>query len=95
MLYSAGIGFAAGALGTVIYCSGNNEFSDEGKCEVYGRDFTLMTTGLVGAAGGIVGVIIGYGIKTDRWEEVPLDQLRVSLAPQRDGGFALGFSVRF
>ena len=57
----AGIGFAAGALGTVIFCSGNrNEFSDEGKCEVYGRDFTLMATGLVGAAGGIVGVVIGY-----------------------------------
>lgn len=95
-LLGAGIGFAAGALGTVIYCSGNrNEFSDEGKCEVLGRDFTLLATGLVGAAGGIVGVIIGYGIKTDRWEEVPLDQLRVSLASQRDGGLAIGFSVGF
>ena len=94
-LLGAGIGFAAGTLGTVIYCSGNrNEFSDEGKCEVLGRDFTLLATGLVGAAGGIVGVIMGYVIKTDRWEEVPLDQLRVSLAPRRDGGFAIGFSVR-
>ena len=34
-------------------------------------------------------------IKTDRWEEVPLDRLRVSFAPQRDARFALGFSVSF
>ncbi len=37
----------------------------------------------------------GYLIKTERWEEIPLERLRLGLAPQRDGGFALGFSVRF
>ncbi len=31
----------------------------------------------------------------DRWQEVPLDRLRVSVAPQRDGRFGLGLSVRF
>jgi len=51
----------------------------------------LIVSAIVGAAGGIV----GYFIKTDRWEEIPLERLRVSLTPQRDGGFALGFSVRF
>ena len=30
-----------------------------------------------------------------RWEEIPLERLRVSLTPQLDGGFALEFSVRF
>ena len=84
----AGIGFlvgaGVGALGAVVYCSRDaSEFSDEGKCEVYGRDFTLLITGLIGAAGGIVGGFVGYLIKTDRWEEVPLERLRVSLAPQR------------
>jgi len=33
-------------------------------------------------------------MKTDRWEEVPLDQLRVSFMPRRDG-FVLGFTVAF
>ena len=91
-----GIGLAAGALGTVVYCSGDRfEFSDEGKCELYDSDFTLLATALIGAAGGLVGGIAGHFIKTDRWEEVPLERLRVSLAPQRDGRIALGFSIRF
>ena len=44
---------------------------------------------------GLAGGIAGYFIKTDLWEEVPLERPRVSLTPQLDGGFALGFSVRF
>ena len=57
-----------------------------------------------GALGGIVGGFVGHNIKTERWEEVPLEcrfcrvikqRLRVSLALQRDGRFALGFSIRF
>ena len=50
----------------------------------------------IGFAGGaLIGVAIGGFIKSDRWEEVPLDRLRVSVAPQVDGRFALGFSVGF
>ena len=48
-----------------------------------------------GVAGALVGAIVGALINTDRWEEVPLDQLRVSVVPQRDGRFGLGLSVRF
>ncbi len=55
--------------------------------------------GKLAALGGVIGAAVGGGIgaltKTDRWEKVPLDQLRVSLVPQRDGRFALGLSVRF
>jgi hypothetical protein len=51
--------------------------------------------GAIGAAAGIlIGSSIGAVIKTDRWEEVPLDQLRVSIVPRRDG-FALEISVAF
>ncbi len=48
-----------------------------------------------GAAGAFVGVLIGAATRTDRWEEIPLDQLRVSFGPQRDGRFGFGASVRF
>ena len=45
---------------------------------------------LIGAAaGGAVGAVLGAAVgalsKTDRWEEVPLDRLRVSFVPKRDG----------
>ena len=46
-------------------------------------------------AGMLLGGVVGALIKTDRWEEVPLDRLRVSVAPQRDGRFGVGMSVRF
>ena len=79
-----------------VYCSmDGSEFSDEGKCETFGTDYTLLFAFLIGAGGGLVGGTVGYFNKTERWEEIPLDQLRVSLNPQREGGFALGFSVRF
>jgi len=45
--------------------------------------------------GGILGAVFGAVAKSDRWEEVPLDQLRVSVVPQRDGRFAFRLSVAF
>jgi hypothetical protein len=51
--------------------------------------------GVFGGAGAIVGSVVGALVKSERWEEVPLDRLRVSIAPQRDGRFALGMSVVF
>ena len=49
----------------------------------------------IGAVGAVVGALAGAFTKTDRWEEVPLDRLRVSFVPQRDGGFGVGLSVSF
>ena len=47
--------------------------------------------GAMGAAGGaVIGAIGGRA-----WEEVALDRLRVRFRPQRDGRFALAFSVAF
>ena len=52
--------------------------------------------GAVGAGtGALIGAVIGSAIRSDRWEGVPLDRLRVQVAPQRDGRFGLGLSVRF
>ena len=61
---------------------------DKGNC--------LANGFLVGFLGGsLVGWGIGALIPGDRWADVPLDRLRVSVAPQRDGRFGLGLSVRF
>ena len=59
------------------------------------REATAAGGALVGGAlFGVIGAGIGTFIKTDRWEEVPLDRLRVSFGPKRDG-FAVGVRVTF
>jgi hypothetical protein len=45
--------------------------------------------------GAGVGALIGTAIKTERWQEVPLDRVRVSFGPQRNGRFGFGLSVSF
>jgi len=55
-----------------------------------------VAVAMAGVLGGVVtGAIIGSLIKTDRWQDVALDRLRVSFGPQRDGRFGFGASVRF
>lgn len=46
------------------------------------------------ASGAIFGAGIGAFIKTERWEEIPLDRVSVSFGPRRDG-FAFGMTVSF
>jgi hypothetical protein len=80
-----------------MFCGSMVDVSPFGKsggdCESYGA---VGLIGLMGAAGGaLVGSGIGLLLKTDRWEEVPLDRLRVSYAPQRKGRMALRLTVRF
>ena len=49
----------------------------------------------VGADVGLIsGAAIGGLIKTERWDEAPLDRLRLSFAPRQDG-IAVVLSVRF
>lgn len=92
LMRGAGIGFAAGVVGTLVGCLGGScEFGDNGVYTDLRPEFAIA----VGLMGGVVGGIIGYFVKTERWEEVPLDRLRVSLTPQRDGQLALAFSVKF
>jgi hypothetical protein len=77
----AALGFVAGAIagGAAAIISCENTL-----CSV-GPDVVLGGAGIGGLAGGLLGAGVGALIKTDRWEEVPLDQLRVSVAPRRDG----------
>jgi hypothetical protein len=49
----------------------------------------------VGAVGMIIGGIAGAALPGDRWEEIPLGRVRVSIAPQLHGTFAFDLSVSF
>ena len=50
-------------------------------------------SGLV--VGTAIGGLIGAFIRSDRWEEVPLDQLRVQPVATVDGRFGLAVSLSF
>ncbi len=88
------IGFLVGAGGGAI--AGAAALSegcvDGDGCPALGALVGGAFFGLVGTG---IGAVVGALSKAERWEEVPLDQLRVAFAPQRDGRFGLVLSVGF
>lgn len=81
-----GVGLAVATSASEKECS-----SDAMFCwETTGADYA---GGVVAIAllGGALGAIVGAVTKTDKWEEVPLDHLQVSIAPTRNG---LGIGAR-
>ena len=85
LVIGAAVGGAAGA---VI-------FGREDACFTHGEGCAGFGLAVGAASGALIGGLIGgLAWKTDKWEEVPLDRLRVSVVPQR-GGFAFAASVRF
>jgi hypothetical protein len=56
--------------------------------EVTSTDY-LIFTGLVTVGGAGIGALVGALIKSERWEEYPLDRLSLGLVPTHDGGFQL------
>jgi hypothetical protein len=103
MAIGSATGLVAGAIAGVImgrrpeHCGGTIMFGDpdpdvRAACQV----LLVAGLGVAGLMGGAaIGAMWGAGIQTDRWEEVPLDRIRVGVAPQRHGRFAVGFSVSF
>jgi hypothetical protein len=89
----AGIGFLTGyATGFLVWLAGV-----EGCYE--GASTVSCAAVLGGGAGAIAGTLIGAFVggvlvKTARWDEVPLDGVRLSLMPRRDG-FAVGARIAF
>jgi hypothetical protein len=91
------VGLIGGAVAGAVICIAS-------KCSLTSQsvepleDEGLNSIALAAALGGVagygVGVLIGSTIKVDRWEEVPLDRLRVTLLPQRRGGVTVGLRVR-
>ena len=94
------IGAALGALVEVIstseFCLFALDLGKLGKSECKSKIGSFSWRGVGGgfAAGAFIGALYGL-TPIDRWEEVPLDRLRVSVVPQSDGRFGLGLSVPF
>ena len=96
----AGIGFLLGGfVGAVIGLTSYEKCESQGAFSCIGPggpEIYALGAAVIGGLGGVVvGALIGSAIETDRWQEVPLHRLRVSLGPQRDGRFGFGTSVRF
>ncbi len=83
-------GVAGAVIGAAIY----EEYECEQLCFIDPATIPVAVAMGVVLGGVAVGATIGSLIKTDRWA-VPLDRVRVSLGPQRDGRLGLGASVRF
>lgn len=63
--------------------------------DVGGEAAAAALAGLIGVPGAFVGLAVGASTKKERWESVPLDRLRVSMVPRRDGGLAIRVSLAF
>ena len=86
-------GLVLGGLGGVLgvaMCSGASEY----VCPESPVVAAALYAGVFGAVGGIFGAVIGAASGGDRWEEVPLDRLRVSVL-QRLDGFGIGARIAF
>ncbi|MDH3456271.1 MAG: hypothetical protein OER90_05465 [Gemmatimonadota bacterium] len=87
-------GFVGGAVvGAVVgYSLGDSEGFCVFACSAEAKG--AWGAGIGGGAGAISGLLIGALIKTDKWERVAVDRLRVSVVPRRDG-FGVGASIAF
>jgi hypothetical protein len=83
----AGLGFA------LISCEGWTESCvDDG----YGTGDVAVFTTLLGAAGGAaIGALIGLAAKTNDWEPVPMEGLRISIGPHPGGRWEFALSATF
>lgn len=97
----AAIGLVAGgALGWTVGVSSYTPCEPAGWFDCWfhpeSRDAAGMLGAAIGATGGAaMGLMIGMHITTERWERLPLDGLRVGVAPLPAGRMGLGASLAF
>ncbi|HEX9226357.1 MAG TPA: hypothetical protein VF885_06825 [Arthrobacter sp.] len=94
-LVGAGVGFLAGggvAL-AVLYTGGSTSLCDRSaNQDAIGSAECLGLTVLGGLAGAGLGAIVGGLFRTERWDDVPLEQLRITLGSLE--GRRLGLTLR-
>ena len=81
--------------GAILGLAASLTESSENPCEGNAPACAAGGAAAFGVTGALVGLGIGALTKSERWEDVPLDRLRVNIVPLRDGRFALGLSVAF
>jgi hypothetical protein len=94
-LAGAGIGFLAGGgvAAAVLYTGGSTSQCDQSaNQDAMSTGECIGLTALGGLAGAGLGAIVGGFFRTERWEDVPLEQLRVSLGPL--AGRRLGLALQ-
>ncbi len=82
----------AGGIGLFVHAAFNPFDQDLDEREL---TRTMLQFAVVGSVLGMISGFQWARKSVDRWEEVPLDRLRVSFGPQRDGRFGLGLLVGF
>lgn len=89
------VGLIGGAVAGAVICiaskcslTADSDESNSRSAVFVDEDLqSVALAAVLGAAAGYgVGVLIGSTIKVDRWEEIPLDMLRVTRAPRPGGG---------
>lgn len=97
-LVGAGVGFLAGT-GTslaLLYTRGSTSPCDQSaNQDAMGSAECLGLAVLGGLAGAGLGVIVGGLFRTERWADVPLEQLRITLGPLEGRRFGLTLRVVF
>lgn len=91
-LLGAGIGFGVGVGWTVLLLSSESICNSEETCDAgdWAKGIAIF-----GGGGAAIGALVGLLFRTDRWEAVPMEGIRVSFTPVYDGQPGLALSVSF
>jgi hypothetical protein len=84
MVIGAAMGGTSGGLGACCQPGGSPSGSDVAAA---------IGAGL--ATGATIGAAVGYFIKSEGWTSLPVDRVRVGIAPSGKGGVALSLALRF
>ena len=84
---------SGGAVGAIIGLAAGDD--ESGFLQFSAQDKAAMAGGLLGGVGLLFGAAIGASIKSDKWESVSLERMRVDILPRQDGALALRASFRF
>jgi hypothetical protein len=97
-LAGAGAGFLVGAGTTFVLLNrggSTNPCDPSTNQDAAGMGACVGLAALGGAAGAGLGALIGKLFRTDDWQEVPADRVRVSLGPHAGGKFRMALAVTF
>jgi len=97
-LAGAGAGFVVGAGSTFLLLNRGGSTStcdSSANQDAAGTGACLGLAALGGVAGAVLGGLIGKLVRTEDWQEVPADRVRVSLGPQAGVGFRVALAVSF